>query len=196
MPKKFKDIDLSRIGHDTLLIGGVWANADEGYVMYFPEYGIPEGRTMFAIAATDADWKKFLRQSDVVETEVLSKMENGKLYKAVVRKCQRSIDQQVSWNVFRRDGYACRYCGRDRIPLTVDHLILWEDGGPSIEANLVAACKQCNKTRGNTQYADWLNHQRYLKVAESLTAEQRQANLDVAATLDGIELVIKVRKNR
>ncbi len=193
---KFKDIDISKLGTDTLLVGGIWANAEEGYAMYLPEYGAPTGTTMHAIEATDEEWKQFLRQSDVVETEVLSKMENGKLYKAVVRKCQRSIDQHVSWNVFRRDGYACRYCGRDNVPLTVDHLVLWEDGGPSIEANLVATDKRCNKTRGNMQYADWLNHRYYLKVAENLSQEQRQANIDLAATLDGIELVIKVRKKR
>jgi len=190
----FKDIDLSRIGQDTLLIGGVWANADEGYIMYFPEYGIPEGATLFAIGATDEEWKAFLRQSDMVETEVLSKCQDGKLYKAVVRKCTRQIAQQVSWNVFRRDGYACRYCGRDDVPLTVDHLVLWEEGGPSIEANLVSSCRRCNKTRGNTQYEDWLHHRSYLRMAENLTQEQRQANLDLVPTLSNIERVVNVRK--
>ena len=61
-----------------------------------------------------------------------------KLYKAVIRKCQRNIEQGVSWNVFRRDGYACRYCGNKEVPLTVDHLVLWEESGPSTEANLVS----------------------------------------------------------
>ena len=196
MPKDFKDIKLNRIGHDTTLIGAIWANEDEGYIMYLPEFGIPKGKTLFAVEATNEDWKKLLRQSDLVETEVLAKTEDGKLYKAIVRKCQRTIDQQVSWNVFRRDGYACRYCGNDRIPLTVDHLILWEEGGPQIEENLVAACKKCNKTRSNTAYADWLNHRYYRKVAENLTQEQRQANLDLVVTLGGIDLVIAVRKKR
>ena len=193
---KFKDIKIDRIGNDTTLIGGIWANEDEGYIMYLPEFGIPKGKTLFAIEATTEDWEKLLLQSDVVETQVLAKMEDGKLYKAVVRKCQRAIDQQVSWNVFRRDGYACRYCGRDNVPLTVDHLVLWEEGGPSTEENLLAACKKCNKTRGNMQYADWLNHPRYRKVAEALTQEQRQTNLDGAATLSDIDLVITVRKKR
>jgi len=124
------------------------------------------------------------------------------LYKAVVRKCQRNIDQVVSWNVFGRDNFACRYCGRshddngNRVPLTVDHLVLWENGGPSTESNLASSCKKCNKTRGNTEYADWLNHHYYKRVAENLTQAQRQANIDLLSTLANIELVINIRTKR
>ena len=58
------------------------------------------------------DWKKVLRQTDLLETEVLALSEDGKLTKAILRKSQRQIEARISWNVFRRDGYRCRYCGR------------------------------------------------------------------------------------
>jgi len=191
----FKDFPLSTVGHSVQLVGGIWAGDGKSYLLHFPEYGSEFDSEVVSI--TKEEWKELLRQSDLLETEVLSKCEDGKLYKAVVRKCQRNIDQQVSWNVFRRDGYACRYCARNDVPLTVDHLVLWEEGGPSTEANLVAACKKCNKTRGNTQYADWLNSGYYQRVAEkSLSQAQRQANQDVAYTLDGIERIINVRSKR
>ena len=191
----FKDFPLADVGNSIQLVGGIWASEKEAHLFYFPEYGSTY-EEIHGMGISKEDWKALLRQSDLLEAEVLSKCEDGKLYKAVVRKCQRNIDQQVSWNVFRRDGYACRYCARDTVPLTVDHLVLWEEGGPSTEANLVASCKKCNKTRGNVQYADWLNHGYYRRVAENLTQAQRQINLDVATTLGDIELVINVRKKR
>jgi len=190
----FKDFPLADVGTSIQLVGGIWAGNGVTYLFQFPEYG-HEYDTQVIEMSKD-DWKALLRQSDLLETEVLSKCEDGKLYKAVVRKCQRNIDQQVSWNVFKRDGYACRYCGRDDVPLTVDHLVLWEKGGPSTEANLVSSCKKCNKTRGNTEYADWLNHQYYARVRENLSTEQRQINQDVAYTLNSIELVINIRTKR
>jgi len=192
---KFKDFPLASVGNSIQLVGGIWAGEGATYLFQFPEYG-HEYDTQVVEMSKD-DWKALLTQSDLMETEVLSKCEDGKLYKAVVRKCQRNIDQQVSWNVFKRDGYACRYCGRDDVPLTVDHLVLWEKGGPSTEANLSAACKKCNKTRGNTEYADWLNSDYYQRAAEkNLTQAQRQANQDVAYTLKDIELVINIRTKR
>jgi hypothetical protein len=191
----FKDFPLADVGTSIQLVGGIWASEKEAHLFYFPEYGSTY-EEIHAMGISKDDWKALLRQSDLLETEVLSKCEDGKLYKAVVRKCQRNIDQQISWNVFRRDSYACRYCGRDNVPLTVDHLVLWEDGGPSTEANLVSACKKCNKTRGNTKYGDWLNSRYYRKVSKDLTADQKQANDSITATLDIIELVINVRKKR
>jgi len=190
----FKDFPLADVGTSIQLVGGIWAGNGVTYLFQFPEYG-HEYDTQVIEMSKD-DWKALLRQSDLLETEVLSKCEDGKLYKAVARKCQRNIDQQVSWNVFKRDGYACRYCGRDDVPLTVDHLVLWEKGGPSTEANLVSSCKKCNKTRGNTEYADWLNHNYYARVRENLSLAQRQANQDVAYTLKDIELVINIRTKR
>jgi hypothetical protein len=191
----FKDFPLADVGTSIQLVGGIWAGDGKAYLFQFPEHGVDPINPQ-AIHMSKDDWKALLRQSDLLETEVLSKCEDGKLYKAVVRKCQRNIDQQVSWNVFRRDGYACRYCGRDDIPLTVDHLVLWENGGPSTEANLVSSCKKCNKTRGSVEYADWLNHHYYVRVRENLSTEQRQANQDVAYTLKDIEPVINIRKKR
>lgn len=197
--KEFKEFPLKEVGVTIQLVGGVWADENNIYLMHIPEFEIEKSFDRLEVNLVDMDdaaWKEMLRQSDLVEVEVLSKCENGKLYKAVVRKCTRSVEQGVSWRVFKRDGYACRYCARDDVPLTVDHLVLWEEGGPSIEENLASSCKKCNKTRGNFQYEDWLGHPYYLKVAENLTAEQRQTNIDVVATLADIPRVINVRKRK
>lgn len=142
------------------------------------------------------DWKVFLRQTDLLEAKVLAEASDGTLAKIVLRKSARQISQQVSWNVFKRDGYKCRYCGRDDVPLTVDHLVLWEDGGPSIEQNLVSACKKCNKTRGNTPYAEWLKHPRYLRTSEDLEPSVRFDNEAMVGALDDIPRMYQKHSKR
>jgi hypothetical protein len=190
---EFKDFPLSEVGTSVQLVGGVWASGKHTFLVMFPEY---DSYFDYDIVLADGeDWKALLKQSDLMEVEVLLKREDGKLYKAIIRKCQRQIDQKVSWSVFDRDGFRCRYCNT-KGPLTVDHLVLWEDGGPTTEGNLVSSCRKCNKVRGRIQYTDWLNHQYYKRVAENLTQAQRQINIDVAATLDAIEVVPHKRAKR
>ena len=190
---EFKDFPLSEVGVTVDLVGGIWAGGDQAYLVYFPDSEIAMG-TIHDVPLNTDEWKALLRQSDLVETTVLSKDVDGKLYRAVVRKCQRKVDQQVAWNVYRRDGYACRYCGIDQAPLTVDHLVLWEEGGPTIEENLVASCKRCNKGRGNMPYAEWLKSRRYQNYRRGITDVQHNANVALVETLDKIPRVIKVRK--
>jgi 5-methylcytosine-specific restriction endonuclease McrA len=112
---------------------------------------------------------------------------NG-LKKAILRKSTRQIDAGVSWRVFKRDEYTCRYCGKDDVPLTVDHLVLWEKGGPTIEDNLVACCKKCNKKRGNMKYEDWLVSDYYKKVSKNLSAEIRELNCVTKFSLSTIPI--------
>lgn len=189
---EFKDLDIKTIGHEVLLVGGVWAGNDQTLVCLFPSEE-QEG-DLHVLDMTPEEWKSLLRQSDLMEREVLEKAADGKLYKAVARKSQRQIDQGTSWRVYHRDGYACRYCAAQGIPLTVDHLVLWEEGGPSTEENLVSSCRKCNKKRGNLQYAEWLKHPFYKKKSKQLTPEVRAQNEAILGTLDDIPRVFNKRK--
>ena len=182
---KLTDIDILRVGHDIQIAGAVFADNDHLFLCLLPDEPT-EGREVVSLEMDTDDWKAFLRQTDLLETEVLAQAKDGTLAKIIVRKSARQIDQGVSWRVFKREKYCCAYCGADDVPLTVDHLVCYEEGGPSIEANLLAACRKCNKIRGNLSYAEWLKHPFYLKVSARLTAEQRQKNLDLVATLPGI----------
>lgn len=179
------DLDIRDIGTTYQFAGAVWASADTWLLALFPHEEYPRARASreIVLPMTLAEWETFLRQTDLLETEILLTDASGKLAKAVLRKSQRQIDAHVQWNVFRRDGYACRYCGREGVPLTVDHIVLWERGGPTIPDNLLAACKPCNRDRGNTEYAEWLSSPRYMAKAARLSAEARQRNQDVLARL-------------
>lgn len=51
--------------------------------------------------------------------------------------------------VLRRDGYRCQYCGRQASNLTVDHVMPRHRGGEHSWENVVAACPQCNRRKGD-----------------------------------------------
>ncbi len=188
---KFQEMDLTAVGQTVQLVGGIWAGDGHAYLCYFPEYG--REFEPVAVEMNAEDWKALIRQSDLVETDVLARAPNGDLVKTVMRKCQRTIEEQLKCQVFRRDGFRCRYCGREDVPLTVDHLILWEDGGPTIEPHLLAACRKCNKARGRTPYAKWLTHPYYLQVSSALTNAERLANVDWQRHLATMPRVVHVR---
>lgn len=59
-------------------------------------------------------------------------------------------------NLFIRDNYSCQYCGeiKEISKLTYDHVIpksLWKNknGSPTNWTNIVTACIECNRTKGN-----------------------------------------------
>lgn len=192
---KFSDIKLTDIGTTIQMVGAVYADSDgKGYYFAFPSTN-GEGANPEHVEMTNEDWKVMLRQADLVEVEATVQAEDGTLAKAIARKSQRQIDSQVSWNVFRRDNFMCRYCGTEKLSLTVDHLVRWEDGGPSIEANLVACCRKCNKVRGDTAYAAWLRHPYYVEVSRKVSYAYQELNRRVADTLASIPRVY-IKKGR
>jgi hypothetical protein len=184
--------NLLRFGHTIQMAGAIYSGEGKTYLVYFPEDG-QDTYPLESIALSHEGWKDLIHQTDVLETEILQKAADGALVKVIARKGTRQIEQGVSWNVYRRDKYRCRYCAKDTVPLTVDHLVLWEEGGPSIEANLVAACRKCNKIRGNTQYEDWLKSSYYLDVSTKLPMAAILANESLIQTLAKIPRRIQQR---
>jgi hypothetical protein len=61
---------------------------------------------------------------------------------------RKPISDSLRWTVFARDGFRCRYCGRqagqDGVVLAVDHVISVVYGGDNRIDNLLTACKTCN----------------------------------------------------
>lgn len=188
---RLSDINLLSVGHTIQMAGAIYSGEGKTFLCFFPGES-PEAETA-SLEMDQVEWETFIKQTDLLEVQALVKDKSGTISKAVVRKSTRQIEQGISWRVFKRDHYACRYCGNDDVPLTVDHLVLWEEGGPSTVENLVAACRKCNKTRGNLQYADWLQHPFYRKVSGSLKPEVRVSNEALVATLDKIPRHAQVR---
>ena len=60
---------------------------------------------------------------------------------------------RMRFEVLRRDGFRCRYCGtaaEDGATLHVDHVIPESLGGETHPRNLVAACAGCNAGKSST----------------------------------------------
>lgn len=177
-------ISLLDIGNNIQISGIILSGNEKDYALLLSEDSYSDN--LVVLKPSKKEWEDIIRQSDLIETEVLAKAKDGTITKALIRKTTRVIEQGISWSVFRRDGYRCRYCGNDDVPLTVDHLILWEEGGPSIKENLVSACRKCNKTRGSMEYSAWIESDYYKSVSKNIDDTTRELNTAVLNTIDKI----------
>jgi len=182
-----EQLNLLDLGNTIQVSGVIYADDEVVYLCMMPEEPIGD-RVLRVLDLSQEDWKKIIRQTDLIETEVLENAPDGKLAKIIVRKSTRQIEQGISWAVFRRDGFKCRYCGADDVPLTVDHVIPWEAGGPSTEENLVAACRRCNKTKGKLTLPEWFQHRRYREMSQKLAPVVRNRNEELLNSLGSIPL--------
>lgn len=98
-------------------------------------------------------------------------------------KAKRELSAKKRFEVFKRDNFTCRYCGRGvssedlpvlkksddpaldelmvqmklakyEVTLEVDHVIPRSRGGGDDMGNLVTACRDCNRGKGPRQLAD------------------------------------------
>lgn len=187
---KLSDVNLLEVGNTINFSGIIWndTQSDLQFVTLFPDiskddFSVEELKLM---ELTTEEWQQLLRQTDLQETMMLVN-DDGKIKKAIYRKSQRQIDSRVQWQVFARDNYTCRYTGETGIPLTVDHVDLYEEGGASIVENLISCTKKANKLRGNMPYDVWINSSEYKKISKNLPEQIKQANLAVLETLDDLK---------
>lgn len=64
-----------------------------------------------------------------------------------------AVRNKLRFEVFRRDNWQCRYCGRaakDGAVLEPDHVIPRSRGGRDVATNLVTACEACNSGKSDT----------------------------------------------
>lgn len=178
-----KDIPLLDIGHKYQIGGLVMNGQGRSFVITMPYRGDDLSEPLDQLQLTQDGMEAFLRQLDLLEVELFTPDENGKIIKQIVRKSQRQIEAKNQWVVFRRDNFTCRYCGNNHVPLSVDHIDLWEDGGPSIVDNMLTACKPCNRDRGNMKYEKWVISPMYEKKSANLPTGVKLANLAVVQDL-------------
>ena len=60
--------------------------------------------------------------------------------------------------VYERDGYCCRYCGKQLTveSVTLDHVVAVSKGGGHHFENLVTACLDCNSKKNGQRVGDFL----------------------------------------
>lgn len=159
---------LERYGNELTIVGLVIGNGLEQEIIMFPDERFMRHEPIVINTSPEELNEIFLQ----LDTLMITGAE-----KIVLRKSQRNLEQGVSWEVFRRDNFTCRYCGADNVPMTVDHIVRWENLGQSVPDNLICSCRKCNKTRGNTEYPDWLVSPYYLDKVSKLPKEFHEKNV-------------------
>ena len=188
---KFEDFNLEAIGNTLEISGVLYTDSIQDVLIMLPEEVAVEPIQL--MYPTQDQWQQIVRQSDLKEVEGMDK---GK--KIILRKSTRQIETKIMWEVFRRDNFTCRYCSNDKVPMTVDHVVLWEEMGPSVPMNLITSCKKCNNARGSMQYEDWLRSPYYLKNVPLITVDVLAANARVVADIPYIKenLLRTVKRSR
>lgn len=67
-----------------------------------------------------------------------------------------SISKKIRFEVFKRDGFTCQYCGEHppKVILHVDHIDPVALGGSSHMDNLITSCQPCNSGKSATPLTD------------------------------------------
>jgi len=64
---------------------------------------------------------------------------------------RETIGQKLRFEVFKRDGFTCQYCGGHPplVSLEVDHVDPVAKGGTNAIDNLITSCEECNRGKGD-----------------------------------------------
>lgn len=62
-----------------------------------------------------------------------------------------AVSKRVRFEVFKRDGFRCLYCGRTppQVVLEADHILPVAGGGPDAMDNLATSCFDCNRGKSD-----------------------------------------------
>lgn len=64
---------------------------------------------------------------------------------------RKAIPKKTRFNVFKRDGFCCQYCGSKppTVVLEIDHVHPVSGGGDNSVDNLITACFDCNRGKSD-----------------------------------------------
>lgn len=121
---------------------------------------------------------------------------------------RKAISKKLRFDVFKRDGFACQYCGATppAVVLHVDHIDPVANGGGNHIDNLTTACEPCNLGKSATplsaipksleaKSAEAAEREEQIKGYNAILTSARNRIDDeawkVAAALKGVECVEK-----
>lgn len=73
-----------------------------------------------------------------------------------IGRLSQSEWSKIRSEIFERDDYTCKYCGKRGSSLECDHVIPISEGGTNELGNLVTSCKSCNRSKRDKLIADWV----------------------------------------
>lgn len=92
---------------------------------------------------------------------------------------RESLSNGVRFEVFKRDGFKCQYCGRSApdVILHVDHIKPVATGGKNEIFNLITSCKECNTGKGKKELHDKTILEKQRKQLEELEERRNQLKM-------------------
>lgn len=98
---------------------------------------------------------------------------------------RKAISKKTRFEVFKRDGFKCQYCGKcaPEVVLNVDHIHPVSKGGGDDMMNYVAACVDCNAGKSDRLLTD-----------DSAIAKQRQQLEELNERREQLEMMLQWRE--
>ena len=94
--------------------------------------------------------KKMFYYQDLCD--VYMEWKRGKKYSITSKFEREAMNDDIRYNVLKRDNFRCRICGataNDGVKLHVDHIVPVSKGGKTVMHNLQTLCERCNKGKSN-----------------------------------------------
>lgn len=88
---------------------------------------------------------------------IYNEWQKGNKYEETKRQERRIMNDDIRYNVLKRDNYSCQICGataKDGAKLHVDHIIPVSRGGKTVMSNLQTLCDQCNIGKNDKMNGD------------------------------------------
>lgn len=92
---------------------------------------------------------------------VYNEWQKGNKYEETKKQERKIMNDDIRYNVFKRDNYTCQLCGltaKDGVKLHVDHIIPVSKGGKTVMSNLQTLCDRCNNGKSNKTEEDFDNN--------------------------------------
>lgn len=98
---------------------------------------------------------------------------------------RESIGKKVRFEIFKRDGFRCQYCGKSapNVVLQIDHIVPLSGGGTNDLLNLITSCSDCNLGKGA----------RTLDATATVTKQKQQLD-ELQARQEQLELLIEWKR--
>lgn len=94
-------------------------------------------------------------------TDIYNEWQNGNKYEETKKQERKIMNDDIRYNVLKRDNYTCQICGvtaKDGAKLHVDHIIPVSKGGTNEMSNLQTLCDRCNIGKSNKTDDDFKNN--------------------------------------
>lgn len=103
---------------------------------------------------------------------------------AQVKKVRAGVTKKIRFEVFKRDGFKCQYCGSSApdVILHVDHVMPVSKGGDNDMMNLITSCESCNGGKSDRELSD-----------NSVLEKQRQQLQELNQKREQLEMMISWR---